>query len=60
MSDSHDDDHNHDAKPFAVVGKLGSGWGRYATLQEAIDRADNLGLTGEEFTVMKRITSSQH
>lgn len=61
MPDEHDD-HDHDAKPFAVVGKLGSGWGRYATIEQAIERADDLGRGphGQEFTVMKRVTSSQH
>jgi hypothetical protein len=47
-------------KPFCVVGPNGEGWGRYATLEEAIARADNLGRNGEEFTVARAITSSEH
>jgi hypothetical protein len=46
-------------KPFCVVDAGGAGWGRYDTIEEALERADMLGRNGDEYTVARAITSSR-
>jgi hypothetical protein len=40
-------------KPFCVVGADGSGWGRYATIEEARARVAMLSRNGEVFNVAR-------
>lgn len=44
---------NDDDLPYAVVGKHGSGWGRFATWKEAADHAKGIG--SGSFEVFKRV-----